>query len=91
MAFANVEKNNYVRYVLQVNQKMSATSMVNTDAKLTAPVRISDGPVSPRPWHLLIGMTLFGLMFALLIDWLRALYLARNLSGAPHKLPGASS
>lgn len=92
LAFANTEKNNYVHYVLQVNKNITATSMVNTDAKLTAPIRISDGPVSPRPWHLLIGLTLFGLMFALLIDWLRALYLvARNQPETSHKLPGAPS
>ena len=91
IAFANAEKNNYVRYALQVNKNMSAAAMVNTDAKLTAPVRVSDGPVSPRPWHLLIGLTLFGLVLALLMDWLRSLYKGRHRSADSSAQPGAQS
>jgi len=91
IAFANAEKNNFVLYTLQVNKNISAKSMVNTDAKLTAPVRISDGPVSPRPWHLLIGLTLFGLLLACALDWLRYLYASRNHPEASDRVPGANS
>ena len=91
IAFANAEKNNFVLYTLQVNKNISAASMVNTDAKLTAPVRISDGPVSPRPWHLLIGLTLFGLLLACVLDWLRYLYASRNRAVNSDRTPGVRS
>jgi hypothetical protein len=91
IAFANAEKNNFVRYTLQVNKNISAASMVNTDAKLTAPVRISDRPVSPRTWHLLIGLALFGLLLGCVFDWLRYLYISRNHLEASDWAPGANS
>jgi hypothetical protein len=78
IAFANAEKNNYVSYSLQVNKNSSASAIVNTDAALTAPVRISDTPVSPRPVSLVIGLMLMGLLLGLLIDWLRYVYALRN-------------
>ena len=91
IAFANAEKNNFVRYTLQVNKNISTASMVNTDAKLTAPVRISDRPVSPRTWHLLIGLALFGLLLGCVFDWLRYLYISRNHLEASDWAPGANS
>ena len=78
IAFANAEKNNYVSYSLQVNKNSSASAIVNTDAALTAPVRISDTPVSPRPVSLVTGLMLMGLLLGLLIDWLRYVYALRN-------------
>lgn len=78
IAFANAEKNNYVSYSLQVNKNSNASAIVNTDAALTAPVRISDTPVSPRPVSLVIGLMLMGLLLGLLIDWLRYVYALRN-------------
>jgi uncharacterized protein involved in exopolysaccharide biosynthesis len=78
IAFANAEKNNYVSYSLQVNKNSNASAIVNTDAALTAPVRISDTPVSPRPVSLVIGLMLMGLLLGLLIDWLRYVYAWRN-------------
>lgn len=78
MAFANDEKDRFIRYSLQVNPSVSAKVIVNTNASLTAPVRISDAPVSPRPFHLVFGCLLAALVFGLLLDWLRWLFAMRN-------------
>jgi len=78
MAFANDEKNRYIRYTLQVNPKLVASALVNTDAVLTAPVRISDAPVSPRPIHLIVGCLLIGLLLGVLLDWARWLMAVRH-------------
>jgi hypothetical protein len=78
ITFANMAKNNYAHYVLQVNPKISPSSVVNTDAKLTAPIRVSDAPVSPRPLHLVLGLIFSGLLLGFLIDWVRCIFAGRN-------------
>lgn len=78
ITFANAAKNNYAHYVLQVNPNISPLSVVNTDAKLTAPIRVSDAPVSPRPLHLVLGLIFSGLLLGLLVDWVRCIFAARN-------------
>lgn len=78
MAFANDEKNRYIRYTLQVNPKLVASTLVNTDAALTAPVRISDAPVSPRPVHVVFGFVLAALLMGLLLDWVRWVLASRQ-------------
>lgn len=78
IAFANAQKNQYIRYSLQVNKNIDANTIVNTDAALTAPIRISDTPVSPRKMHVVIGLVLMGLLLGLLIDWLRFIYACRH-------------
>lgn len=78
ITFANAAKNDYAHYVLQVNPNINPLSVVNTDAKLTAPIRVSDTPVSPRPLHLVLGLILSGLLLGFLIDWMRWIFAARN-------------
>lgn len=71
LAYANTQKERYIQYVLKANPGSASQLLVNEAAQLTAPIRISDGVVAPRFWHLLLGCLCAALLLCCGIDWLR--------------------
>ena len=71
--FTNTQKDRYVSYLIAANPKAQSSEqvLVNEPAQLTAAIRISDGIVSPRFWHLLLGCFFLALLLSCFIDWLR--------------------
>ena len=68
--FANFQKDQYVQYA-QLASSNASLMLVNENAFITSPIRVSDKIVSPRFWHLIAGCILIGLILMCLIDWLR--------------------
>lgn len=69
--YVNTQKDRYIDYLVKANPGAANKILVNEPASLTAPIRISDGVVAPRFWHLLFGCFFFALLLSCLIDWLR--------------------
>ena len=81
LAYANTQKDRYLQYVLKANPGAASQILVNEAAQLTAPIRISDGIVAPRFWHLLFGCFFASLLLSCLLDWL--VYLWRRALPTP--------
>lgn len=71
--FSNNEKDRYVDYANR-SSLIKNSMLVNENAQLTAPIRISDGVVYPRLNRLLLGCLILGLLLSCLIDWVRYLW-----------------
>jgi len=71
--FSNKEKDRYVDYANR-SSSIKNSMLVNENAQLTAPIRISDGVVYPRLIHLLLGCLILGLLLSCLINWVRYLW-----------------
>lgn len=71
LAYTNMQKDRYIDYLVKANPGAANKLLVNEPASLTAPIRISDGVVAPRFWHLLFGCFFLALLLSCLIDWLR--------------------
>ena len=72
--FSNNEKDRYVDYANRASS-VKNSMLVNENAQLIAPIRISDDVVYPRLGHLLLGCLILGLLLSCLIDWVHYLWI----------------
>lgn len=79
--YVNIQKDRYLQYVLKANPDAASQILVNEAAQLTAPIRISDGVVAPRFWHLILGCFFASLLLSCFLDWL--VYLWRRALPRP--------
>lgn len=74
LAYAHTQKDRYIEYLVKANPGAASEILVNEAAQLTAPIRISDGVVAPRFWHLVLGCLFSALLLSCLLDWLAFLW-----------------